>query len=163
MECPLMEPTTKHHRVGQRPGLFCQTDKDQLRDVFGQLRVAIGQTEGGRIDEVDIARYQLAEGEFAAATGVFGEQCPAFYHVYLPVKPRQNAKPNKLYRPWGVKDLPKKADNDDSMTATNGNYVYLKPWAIFFVISFAAGSVAGAIVGGVAGGILAALGGQGLI
>ena len=45
------------------------------------------------------------------------------------------------------------------MTSTNGIKVdYLKPWAIFFVISFVAGSVAGAIIGGVAGGILGALG-----
>jgi len=49
------------------------------------------------------------------------------------------------------------------MTSTNANNVYLKPWAIFFVISFVAGTVAGAIVGGVSGGILAALGAQRLI
>jgi hypothetical protein len=46
-----------------------------------------------------------------------------------------------------------------SMTSTNSTYVdYLKPWAIFFVITFVAGTVAGAILGGVAGGILGALG-----
>jgi len=50
------------------------------------------------------------------------------------------------------------------MTATNVKELdYLKPWAIFFVLSFVVGTVAGAIVGGVAGGLLGALGAHRLI
>jgi hypothetical protein len=45
------------------------------------------------------------------------------------------------------------------MTSTNVKVDYLKPWAIFFVLSFIGTTVAGAIIGGVAGGILAVIGG----
>jgi hypothetical protein len=44
------------------------------------------------------------------------------------------------------------------MTSTNVKVDYLKPWAIFFVLSFIGGTVAGAIIGGVAGGVLGVLG-----
>ena len=50
------------------------------------------------------------------------------------------------------------------MTSTNVKVDYLKPWAIFFALSFIGGTVAGAIIGGVAGGVLAVIGaGQNLI
>ena len=44
------------------------------------------------------------------------------------------------------------------MTSTNVKVDYLKPWAIFFALSFVGGTVAGAIIGGVAGGVLAVVG-----
>jgi len=44
------------------------------------------------------------------------------------------------------------------MTATNVKVDYLKPWAIFFALSFVGGTVAGAVIGGVAGGGLAVIG-----
>jgi len=51
------------------------------------------------------------------------------------------------------------------MTSSNVSGVdYLKPWLIFFVLSFVCATVAGAIIGGVAGGLLAVIGvGQNLI
>jgi hypothetical protein len=46
------------------------------------------------------------------------------------------------------------------MTTSNVNGVdYLKPWVIFFLLSFVGTTVAGAIIGGVAGGVLAVIGG----
>src|SRR5688500_4646377 len=54
--------------------------------------------------------------------------------------------------------MPQVADNVVSMTSMNVKEVdYLKPWAIFFVLSFVGGSVAGAIVGWVAGAIVGVL------
>ena len=49
------------------------------------------------------------------------------------------------------------------MTSTNVKVDYLKPWAIFFVLSFIGTTVAGAIIGGVAGGIMAMIGAPRLI
>jgi len=49
------------------------------------------------------------------------------------------------------------------MTTSNVNGVdYLKPWVIFFVLSFVGTTIAGAIVGAV-GGLLAGVGGSRLI
>ena len=46
-----------------------------------------------------------------------------------------------------------------SMTTTNLKEAdYIKPWAIFFALTFVGGTIAAAIVGGVVGGILGALG-----
>ena len=45
------------------------------------------------------------------------------------------------------------------MTTTNLKEAdYIKPWAIFFALSFVGGTIAAAIVGGVVGGILGAIG-----
>lgn len=45
------------------------------------------------------------------------------------------------------------------MTTTNLKEAdYIKPWAIFFALSFVSGTIAAAIVGGVIGGILGAIG-----
>jgi len=49
------------------------------------------------------------------------------------------------------------------MTSTNSKVDYLKPWAIFFALSFVATTVSGAIIGGVAGGLLAVIGAPRLI
>jgi len=50
------------------------------------------------------------------------------------------------------------------MTSTNLKQVdYLKPWIIFFALSFVATTIAGAIVGGIAGALLAVVGGGRLI
>jgi len=45
------------------------------------------------------------------------------------------------------------------MTSTNVKVDYLKPWIIFFALSFVATTIAGAILGAIAGGLLAVVGG----
>ena len=50
------------------------------------------------------------------------------------------------------------------MTTSNVNGVdYLKPWIIFFALSFVATTITGAIIGGIAGALLAMTGGARLI
>jgi hypothetical protein len=50
------------------------------------------------------------------------------------------------------------------MTATNVKVdYYLKPWAVFFALSFVAITITHAIIGGIAGGISAMVGGARLI
>jgi len=96
MECPLMQPASNHHGAGQGAGVFCEADEDQLCYILGQLRVTADKSEGRRVDQVDVARDQLAKSGFTAVAGVFDEQCVVVGHSVLPVKPRRNGKPNKL-------------------------------------------------------------------
>jgi len=56
------QPGRQHRFFPDRGGLANQDDEDRLRDVLGQVRIAVHLPQRGGIDQPDVAPSELAKG-----------------------------------------------------------------------------------------------------
>ena len=75
----------------QRPRLFRQDDKDRLRGILGQMRIA-HDPPGGGVDQIDVSRDQFAKGRLRALMHVLAQALPVIhrsFHLLMYGRPGQ--------------------------------------------------------------------------
>src|SRR5580765_5265929 len=86
---------TNHPRIARkRARQASEVGEDGLRDVLGQVRVAIHESDGRGINQPEVARHQFAEAFFRTGLNVFREQLLAVRHLSTLLKTRTKTKPD---------------------------------------------------------------------
>jgi RNA polymerase sigma factor (sigma-70 family) len=94
--CGLKQPTGKSLVMTQLHRLFCQNDKDCLRNFLGILGMA-NLPQSDRIDQIDMPRYQRAKSLVGIVFRVLSQQRAVIGWLHLRISVRRPTKPDNLF------------------------------------------------------------------
>ena len=92
----LKQPTGKSFGMTQLRRLFCQNNKDRLRDFLGVMRIAdVPQRDG--IHQVDVPRHQRGERLVRMVFRIVPQQHAVIRWLHFPISVRPPAKTDNLF------------------------------------------------------------------
>src|SRR2546423_6047985 len=91
----LVKPPAQHNAPREGGRFAGQIGKHRLRDVLGEVRVAIELAKGHRINEPEMPRNQLTKGFFVPVFCKSTQQLFVVRHFYSPLGTRRNSNPTK--------------------------------------------------------------------